>query len=98
VRDEQNRIVSRIVLSSADAFTFDSIDSITPSSLGHGSNLAEVLTSLDYLDRGIPTAVDFAASINRLGRAGMITFVSGWFKATPLGSESPRAIERGRAE
>lgn len=85
--------VNPIVLSVADAFTFDSIDSITPSFLG-GSTLAEVLRSYDYLDRGIPNAPDFAASINRLGRAGMITVKSGRFKATPLGKRIAKRHRR----
>jgi hypothetical protein len=74
--------LSPIVLALQDAFTFDSI---TPSSLGRGITLDDLLTSYDYLDRGIPNTQDFVASINRLGKAGMITYTSMRFRATPLG-------------
>ena len=59
--------------------------------------MAQVLRSYDYLDRGIPNASDFAASITRLGKAGMITIASGRFKATAFGKKmAKRHRQRAR--
>ena len=76
--------LSLIVLTVQDAITFDSI---TPSFLGRGHTLDDLLGTYDHLDRGIPNVGDFTASINRLGRAGMIAYTSLRFKATPLGKQ-----------
>jgi hypothetical protein len=47
--------------------------------------LADVVFSLDYLNRTMPTEADFEASVRRLGAAGFISVSAKGFKQTRAG-------------
>jgi len=73
--------VDQVVLARIDAWVF--------MSAGTGpfgrTNLTYMMSSLDYLNRSMPTEAEFEASVRRLGAAGFIDVSMKGFKQTRSG-------------
>ena len=83
VSSQRNLISSsgmdQVVLSKTDAWVFMAIGPVWR------ERLADVVFSLDYLNRTMPSGAEFEASVRRLGAAGFITVSSKGFKQTRVG-------------
>ncbi len=71
--------MDNVVLSNTDAWVFMAIGPVWR------DRLADVVFSLDYLNRTMPTEAEFEASVRRLGAAGFITVSTKGFKQTRAG-------------
>jgi len=71
--------VDEVVLSNTDAWVFMAIGPVWR------DRLADVVFSLDYLNRTMPSEAEFEASVRRLGAAGFITVSSNGFQQTRAG-------------
>jgi hypothetical protein len=74
--------VPSLTLSSDDAWVFVAIagDANKPVALQH------VVSSLDYLNRAMPTEKEFERAVTRLVRAGFVAVTQDGFAATPDGA------------
>ena len=74
--------VPSLTLTSDDAWVFVAIagDAGKPTALQH------VVSSLDYLNRAMPTEKQFESAVTRLVRAGFVTVTQDGFAATPDGA------------
>ena len=52
---------------------------------GEHSGLSYVVSSLDYLNRAMPSEAEFEVSVNRLGKAGLVDVVANGFAVTEAG-------------
>ncbi len=71
--------MDEVVLSNTDAWVFMAMGPVWR------DRLADVVFSLDYLNRTMPSEAEFEASVQRLGAAGFITVSSKGFKQTRAG-------------
>jgi hypothetical protein len=70
-----------LTLTSSDAWVFVAICG----GAGRPTALRHVVSSLDYLNRAMPTERDFESAVTRLVRAGFVTVTEEGFAATPDG-------------
>ena len=80
-RPSQNGGVDQIVLARIDAWVFMAMGA---GPLGRTS-LTYAMSSLDYLNRTMPTEAEFEASVRRLGAAGFMDVSAKGFKQTRKG-------------
>ena len=71
--------MEKVVLSNTDAWVFMAIGPVWR------DRLADVVFSLDYLNRTLPSEAEFEESVRRLGAAGFITVSPKGFKQTRAG-------------
>src|ERR1700682_5498619 len=74
--------VPSLTLPSDDAWVFVAI----AGGAGKPTALRHVVSSLDYLNRAMPTEKDFESAVTRLVRAGFVTVAEDGFAATPDGA------------
>ena len=60
-----------------------------------GVRLADVLSTANHLNEGIPGREEVEAAVRRLAGAGLISVADGWFQVTPAGAHLWRTRPHG---